>query len=122
MIDGGFDILSPMDSFRYFQTPIQTDYTLANGEKRVVAAVNPARVGLIIATNPPSSGLSIGLNGQVGATLGIPIVSQQPTIQITQGEWGALVQAEWWAFSTAGNTVSVIEVILNDWPETSREG
>jgi hypothetical protein len=106
--------MSPMDAFEWFQTPICTFFGALSGTPLQIAKANPQRVALII-----SSGSSTNIAPETAVLVaggGIALNATLTTLVFIQAETGPLCQLGWWATNTALGNVTVVEVLLREWP------
>src|ERR1700738_1826159 len=114
--------LSPMDAFRYFQRPTFASVALTQNVATKLVSADPMRVGIII-SSPTASGLVVGLDRSTAINKGINVVGSTLPLMLTQQDWGALVQGEFWAFTAqAGQFATVIENRLAPWPDYAEGG
>jgi hypothetical protein len=111
----GFNTLSPWDAFAWFDTPIETNFSLS-GAAVLVAPAEPRRVALIFSMPSSTGFVTISTSSKVTASSGIGLTTQSPTLQLFQSAAGNLVQGAWYAFGMLGLSVTVVEVRLRDWP------
>jgi hypothetical protein len=112
--------LPPWDEFPWFENPSITYVTVGANSVVLLASANPRRVSLTLGLgtgntvnlgpdpampNDPNHGIGIGSGGN------LPLV-------IRQSEDGPLCQVAWYGNNPLGTPVivTVIEVILRDWP------
>jgi hypothetical protein len=110
--------LSPWEAQRYFKNPAETTKGVSVGVVNPLCDDNPMRVGLIFATPPGNaSPVSVSMNAILTISQGIAVSSTAPLFMLSHNEWGVLVQRAWYAASGgAGTFLTVIELILRDWP------
>lgn len=114
----GFTTLPPWDASIYFFLPVQSVISIAAGTVPLVPA-NPNRVGLLIGCSAGPNA-TVGVNPAPAMGEGIPVNNLTPPLYITHEHWGSLVQAEWFLSAPIiGGVVTVIEVILRDWPNAT---
>ena len=117
----GFETLSPWDSYRYFSDPVETTISSPAVHDRV-CSFNTRRVALIIGLQSAGDTIRITTKPGVDSGFGFILSGTNPPFELTQAMHGNLCQADWFFAQGTLGVVTVIEVLLNDWPETSREG
>lgn len=110
--------LSPWEAQRYFKNPTETTKGLSVGAVNPLCDDNPMRVGLIFAAPPAAaSPAAVSLNPILTISQGIEVSSTAGNLMLSHAEWGVLVQRAWYGASGGvGNFLTVIELILRDWP------
>jgi hypothetical protein len=101
----------------WFLPPVLTSFTLGAGPgPLLIAGANPQRVGLIVSqSSGPNSTVAPSQNVAIGN--GIFMNNTTLPVAYFQSDWGNLVSVEWYAAQpNAGAVISVIEVLLRDWP------
>lgn len=109
----GLQGLAPWDLLPYFRLPVETFYSTTTDGQKVVTA-NPMRWGLIFSTSYTST---MGLTTNAGTSLaqGVIISQTNPTYMMTTDTHGPLPTLSWYV-SVNGSQLTVIELILQSWP------
>lgn len=91
------------------QTEVQV--AISPGVVTTVCQQNPNRRGLILAS-PVAGAVSVGIVPPASTGQGFPIGSTIPPLMLNYATWGSLVTSQWYAISTAGVSITVIELVL----------
>jgi hypothetical protein len=112
--------LAPWEEIGYFQVPQVTAVAITSAIAwQPIVAANPNRVSLTLATSgevyvSPTNTLPLS-GGTIG---GIPLTDAMLPLRIHEAKDGPLCTSEWWAAPLSGaTTVTVIEIILREFPE-----
>lgn len=111
--------LPPWEANEYFQLPTLVQVTTPANATTKLCLANPMRVGLILSAAFGANTESfVGPVSSVAQNVGVRLNQQTSFLTLTHQEWGPLVQMDWFGFTSGtGGSISVIEVVLNDWPQ-----
>lgn len=90
---------------------VEAHVVLTPGVFTQICASNPIRRALIIAS-PVAGAVTVGVVVLSSTSQGIPVSSSQPPLMLSYTDFGAIVTSQWGAISTAGVSITVIELIL----------
>ncbi len=110
--------MAPWDELVYFATPVYTVFDSTHSAAVPIADANPNRVGLIIRKTNQGGPSPVSLNASPSNANGIS-VSDNLGIELNIRDHQSLVQRPWFASITVGNSLAVIEILLNKWPEAT---
>lgn len=107
--------MPPWDAFPWFDTPVETSFTLIGAAPYIqIAGLSVRRVCILIASG---DGGTIQVSTQRGgANTGWTLSSGTGPMILTQQSHGVLCQVPWFAKAVAGLAVTVVEVFLRAWP------
>lgn len=106
---------SPRDSFGLFRH-ITTHVAVSPGPTAtILAPENPDRVSLIIGA--PATTVGVSPDSAMPAGSGIPAGGNGGALLIDQATYGALVGRAWYCGGGTGVTVTVIQQLVEIWPE-----
>lgn len=111
-------IMSPMDSFKYFEAIRYTEITLSAIGTNKICSVEPRRVALMIMIGQgPFLGTLLLAPSPNITTAGGQVITQSNTpIILDESRYGPLVQSDWYMLSAGGaNKIAIAEVLLNSW-------
>lgn len=110
-------MMSPWDAIAWFDTPTERVVNLAAPPAWTkVAAFNPRRVVLLFGLLSATTVNVSTVQGAAGS--GFTIVSGEGFMVLRQATDGPLAQMDWYAQPNPGTSLTVIEVLLRDWPHT----
>lgn len=110
-----FDAMSPWDAVTWFETPTVTYVSVTVATLKQVVAANVRRVYLAFISQN-QAGHAYAPNTTPFTGKGYISSSNVPSIEFRFADHGPLVTSEWFVYPAATITVTVVEVILRDWP------
>jgi hypothetical protein len=116
------DLMPPWETFGYFDTPTETVFNLASQVPTLIMKANMKRVAFVIDAPIGAQSFQISTRRDFVSVDGININNTRPVFLITNRDFGPLTQVEWWAFANGamGGDLTVIEIILREWPTQER--
>jgi hypothetical protein len=112
-------VMPPWDEITYFQTPKVSYITLDVNGKGQLCNSDPQRIGIMFGSNTPvnicpDAALLARADGGIPLTV---LSTGIPFIYINHDKMPGLPQVAWFAnFGTMNQTVTVIEIVLREWP------
>lgn len=110
--------LAPWEEVQYFKPPKVNSFTLVGSGYTQVAAADPQRVAILFSSNAQQQCV-LSPDGTVTSPTGITLPTAYPTLFLTEAQYGPLCTGPWFANGN-GVIVTVIEIILRDFPEAER--
>lgn len=108
--------LAPWDEMAYFDAPRWTLTQMVVGQSIQVVGANSQRVVLMFAAPAGIADPEISTRDDLGATKNLLVKSGNLPLIFTQRDHGPLCQAQWFGTSTAAVNLTVVEVVLREWP------
>lgn len=108
--------MSPWDELRYFKLPVVTNVVGPTGGTVSAVVANPNRIAIIFATAVAGTTPGVSLPLQDGSGFATYRISDAGPWQITHKDFPGLPQQQWFTNLAAGQTLSIIEIILTEYP------
>lgn len=108
--------LAPWEEITYFKTPTVTVTAMTSATSWVeIAKANPQRVLMLIHTEAATI-VAVSPDATLRSG-GLIVTDTLPPLEISEAKYGPLATMAWYAQGDLGVNVTVIEVVLRQWPE-----
>lgn len=105
-----------MDALAWFDIPKEHTVDVSSGATKL-CGFEPRRVALILCAVVSSGTVQVSTNPAVSLSLGYTLSVQNPALQLFNYESGPLCQQAWFGNGQLGALMTVIEVLVRDWPD-----
>lgn len=111
------DRMPPWDAAAYFQAIKETAITPDGSVAKKVVMADSNRVAILFSCANSTGSLNVSTKNTVTSTTGFFLSGSGIQLQFLFFETGPLCQQEWWLAPSGFGILTVVEVLLTEWPQ-----